>query len=106
MLTLSEIYIYPIKSLGGISLGSAIAEDRGLKYDRRYILVDGNEMFLTQRDLPQLALLKLSFTETGFKVLNMVDNSFITIPFESDSYEKMKIQICICLMLVLNLEFS
>ncbi|MFZ1280900.1 MAG: MOSC N-terminal beta barrel domain-containing protein [Ignavibacteriaceae bacterium] len=93
MLTLSEIYIYPIKSLGGISLDSAIAEDRGLKYDRRYLLVDENGMFLTQRDLPQLALLKLSFTETGFKVLNMVDNSFITIPFESDSYEKMKIQI-------------
>jgi uncharacterized protein YcbX len=92
-LTLSEIYIYPIKSLGGISVNSAIAEQRGLKYDRRYLLVDENRMFLTQRDIPQMALLKLSFTENGFKVLNIVDNSFITIPLESKSIEKVKVQI-------------
>ena len=30
---LSEIYIYPVKSLGGISVDSAIVETRGLKYD-------------------------------------------------------------------------
>jgi len=32
---LSEINIYPIKSLGGISLQSATVEERGLQYDRR-----------------------------------------------------------------------
>jgi uncharacterized protein YcbX len=85
MLTLSEIYIYPIKSLGGISVDSATAEERGLKYDRRYLLVDENDMFMTQRDFPQLALLKLSFSEKGFQVLNTKDSSRLIIPFESDS---------------------
>ena len=76
-LTLTEIIIYPIKSLGGISLNSSFAGKRGLQYDRRYLLVDEKGMFITQRDLAQLALLKLSFTETGFNVLNSSDNSFL-----------------------------
>lgn len=93
MLTLTEINIYPLKSLGGISLDSTFAGERGLKYDRRYLLVDENGEFLTQRNLPKLALLKLSFAKTGFNVLNIIDNSFITIPFESEGTEKVKVQI-------------
>jgi uncharacterized protein YcbX len=93
MLTLSEIFIYPIKSLGEISVDSAIAEERGLKYDRRYLLVDENDMFMTQRDFPQLAFLKLSFGEHGFKVLNTQNNSHILIPFESDSKENISVTI-------------
>jgi uncharacterized protein YcbX len=92
-LLLSEIYIYPIKSLGGISIDSAYADKRGLKYDRRYLLVDETGMFITQRDFPQLALFKLSFSEKGFKVFNSVDNSFLVIPFGSDSKENISVTI-------------
>lgn len=92
-LILSEIYIYPIKSLGGISVDSAIAEECGLKYDRRFLLVDENNVFMTQRDFPQMALLKLSFSENGFKVLNTKDGSHIIVPFESDSKEIIKVTI-------------
>ena len=90
---LSEIYIYPVKSLGGISVDSAIVEARGLKYDRRFLLVDENDMFMTQRDFPQLAFLKLSFSENGFKVLNTQNNSHTIIPFESDSKENISVTI-------------
>jgi uncharacterized protein len=93
MLALSEIYIYPVKSLGGISVNSAIVEERGLKYDRRYLLVDENNMFMTQRDYPRLAFLKLSFSENGFKVLNTQNNSYTSIPFESDSKENISVTI-------------
>jgi uncharacterized protein YcbX len=93
MLTLSEIFIYPIKSLGGISVDSAIAEKRGLKYDRRFLLVDENNIFMTQRDFPQLALLKLSTNDAGFKVLNTIDGSHILIPFESDSKDNVHVTI-------------
>lgn len=92
-LILSEIHIYPIKSLGGISVDSAIVEERGLKYDRRYLLVDENNIFMTQRDFPQLAFLKLSFSEKGFKVLNTQNNSHTIIPFESDSKENLSVTI-------------
>jgi uncharacterized protein YcbX len=58
MYKLSEINIYPVKSLGGISLPSSFIEERGLKYDRRWMLVYENGMFFTQRDHPQMALLQ------------------------------------------------
>ena len=55
---LSELNIYPVKSLGGISLNEAEVTDRGLRFDRRWMIVDSDEKFLTQRTHPQLALLK------------------------------------------------
>ncbi len=92
-LQLSEIFIYPIKSLGGISLNSSFAGERGLKYDRRYLLVDEDGIFITQRDYPQMALLKLSICDDGFRVLNKQDNSQLIVPFEAYSTEKLKVQI-------------
>ena len=90
---LSKIFIYPIKSLGGISVSSAIAESRGLKYDRRYLLVNEDGVFLTQRKFPQMTLLKLSFANDGFKVLNTMDNSHTIIPLESDSVETIAVTV-------------
>lgn len=52
---LSEINIYPIKSCRGISLAEAGVEDRGLEFDRRWMLVDENNRFLTQREFPVMA---------------------------------------------------
>ncbi len=68
MLTLSEINIYPVKSLGGISLQFAEVEERGLKYDRRWVLVDETNTFFTQRDFPEMALLKVSILDDGLKI--------------------------------------
>ncbi len=67
-LTLTHIYIYPIKSLGGISLQTAKVEERGLQYDRRWMLVDKNGMFLTQREYPQMALLQVKVNDDKLEV--------------------------------------
>lgn len=56
---LSEIWIYPIKSLGGVPLEKATVLEKGLQYDRRWMLVDENGLFMTQRVLPKMALFKL-----------------------------------------------
>ena len=71
-LTLSHIFIYPIKSLGGISLQSAKVEERGLQYDRRWMLVDKNGMFLTQREHPQMALLQVNIKDDKLEVTHKV----------------------------------
>lgn len=107
-LVLSQIYIYPVKSLGGITVDSAYADKRGLKYDRRYLLVDENGVFMTQRDFPQLALLKLSISENGFEVLNSKDNSHIIIPFESNLGENVSVTIWddVCNAVIVNKELN
>ncbi len=84
-LKLSEIFIYPIKSLGGISLNSAFVEQRGLKYDRRMMLVDQDGKFLTQRSLPQMALLKTSINDDVLIVLDSKNKSSIKVPLHPSS---------------------
>lgn len=59
MYTVSQLFIYPIKSLGGIAVNQAKVTDRGLEYDRRWMLVDSDQQFLTQRKNPEMALLGL-----------------------------------------------
>lgn len=85
MLKLSEIYIYPIKSLGGIRLEKANITTRGLENDRRFMLVDENGQFLSQREYPQLAIfqteiegdfLKITDKKTGQNLkVNLSPNS-------------------------------
>jgi uncharacterized protein len=74
-LTLSEIWIYPIKSLGGIRLKKARIMEKGIEYDRRWMLVDENGQFLTQRVLPQMSLFKLSIV--GDKIIIVKKNPAI-----------------------------
>jgi uncharacterized protein YcbX len=57
-LILSEIWIYPVKSLGGIRLTSAKVMEKGLLHDRRWMLIDENNIFMTQRAHPVMALFK------------------------------------------------
>src|ERR1044072_2464672 len=81
MLTISELNIYPIKSLGGVSLTSAAVTDRGLKYDRRWVLGDEQNRFITQREFPQLGLLKVHLEDDGLLVTHP-DKGAVDIPFE------------------------
>jgi len=55
--TLTQINIYPVKSLGGFSTSAAGVEPRGLQHDRRWMLVNDDNRFLTQRELPRMALI-------------------------------------------------
>jgi len=61
VLTLNKIWIYPIKSAGKVELKTAIAEPRGLKNDRRWMLIDAKGRFLSQREYPLLALVQVEF---------------------------------------------
>ncbi|GAB1446050.1 MAG: MOSC domain-containing protein [Cyclobacteriaceae bacterium] len=76
---LTEIWIYPVKSLGGIRLQTARVMPKGLENDRRYMLVDENNRFITQRVFPQLALFKISFGEGVFKITYKSDTIDIPI---------------------------
>jgi uncharacterized protein len=70
MLKLSEIYIYPIKPLGGIRIEKANITSRGLENDRRFMLVDANGRFLSQREYPQLAIFQTEIEGDFLKITN------------------------------------
>jgi uncharacterized protein YcbX len=50
-----ELYLYPIKSLAGIRVESAQAEEMGFENDRRWMLIDNQNQFITQRNHPNLS---------------------------------------------------
>jgi len=74
-LFLSELHIYPIKSLGGISLQQAEIEEKGLQYDRRWMLIDTAGRFITQRIHYNLALLQVSITDELLVIAHKNDPS-------------------------------
>ena len=77
---ISEIWIYPIKSLGGIRVFSAQVMEKGIEYDRRWMLIDKENMFMTQRDHPALALFKTSINGKGIAIHHSGEE--IIIPFQ------------------------
>ncbi len=56
-LSLSEIHLYPVKSMRGLAPGEWAVDRFGLAGDRRWMLVDREGRFLTQRQEPRMALL-------------------------------------------------
>jgi uncharacterized protein YcbX len=64
---LKSISIYPIKSLNGVKLSSAEVFQHGLKFDRNWMLVDSNNVFITRRERPEISLIETSLSENGFR---------------------------------------
>lgn len=60
--TLSDIIIYPVKSLAGIHLNQCQVTKTGFQYDRKWMLIDNQGQFLSQRRLPKMALIKTALT--------------------------------------------
>ena len=57
---ISGLYIYPVKSCAGVSLLEAELTDAGLDLDRAWMVVDAAGEFVTQRELPRMALIQVS----------------------------------------------
>lgn len=93
-LQLQEIYIYPVKSLGGISVQQAEVQQTGLQYDRRWMLTDNKGNFLSQRTFPQMALLQVNIGADGLLITHKNNLlSPLTIPINTDSKNKITVSI-------------
>ena len=68
--------------------------DRGFQYDRRWMLVDENNHFLTQREFAAMALLQVELISQGLKVYHKKNiHSSIIIPFYPETNEKANVEI-------------
>ncbi|MBT31912.1 MAG: MOSC domain-containing protein [Thalassobius sp.] len=68
MLQLSQINIFPVKSLDGFSPKSAIVTKRGLQYDRRWMITEPDGKFMTQRKHGRMALLKATIEDNSLVI--------------------------------------
>ena len=93
MLTLSQLFIYPVKSLSGVKLSSALLTDRGLQYDRRWMLVDDSGNFISQREQPTMALLAVTIVENGWMITHKMTTGSFIIPFTPQSNQTMMVDV-------------
>jgi uncharacterized protein YcbX len=90
---ISQLVIYPVKSLGGIAVQSAVITSRGLQHDRRWMLVNSDNQFMSQRSNPQLALFQLELVADGFKVTYVLNQASQIIPFVPQTQDFLKVRI-------------
>jgi uncharacterized protein YcbX len=68
VLTVRSLHVYPVKSLRGVSLPRAVVGDRGLEHDRRFMVVDEANRFLTQRTLPRMSLVAVALSGDALRL--------------------------------------
>jgi uncharacterized protein YcbX len=94
--TIQQTFIYPVKSLAGIACESLVLTDRGAQGDRRWMLVDHDGRFISQREWPRLCLLSVALSNEGFDVvartgervrlpLSLLQGRDVTVTVWSDS---------------------
>lgn len=87
MPTLTGLLIYPIKSLGGVPVTTVQLTDRGLQYDRRWMLVDLENQFLSQRRIPEMALVHIKLETAGLVVTAPGRTDPLLIPYHTENPE-------------------
>ncbi len=60
-LTVEQLWTYPVKSCAGVRLSSVELLETGLEWDRTWMVVDESGEFVTQRELPRMALIRPRF---------------------------------------------
>jgi uncharacterized protein len=55
---ISRLFVYPVKSCAGVEVTEAVLTETGLDLDRAWMVVDDQGEFVTQRELPRMALIR------------------------------------------------
>lgn len=75
----SELFLYPIKSCGGVSVSQVEVSSVGLVHDRHWMLVDSDGVFITQRERPELATFATGLNDGVLTVRAPSDDSILEI---------------------------
>ena len=78
MIAITGIFVYPVKSLKGISLTSAKTGLRGFEYDREWMITDSDYRFVTQREIEKMATISVAI-DSDFLVLNSENHESLKI---------------------------
>ncbi|HLM61788.1 MAG TPA: MOSC domain-containing protein, partial [Pyrinomonadaceae bacterium] len=77
--------------LGGVSLRNSLVENRGLQFDRRWLLVNEKNEFLTQRNFPEMATIKVEIADNTLCV--SCQSASLAIPFQPETKETVSVKI-------------
>ena len=90
---ISEIHIYPIKSLAGFSLDSAQLNATGFEFDRQWMVTKPDGEFMTQRNYPQMALVETKVDNDALTLSSFGMEPHIVAPVEKDNCNRISTQV-------------
>ena len=90
---ISEINIYPVKSLGGISVEKSIVEKRGFQNDRRFMIVDKNGKFLSQREISKMATIHTDILDDKIKLSSVEPFDSLSIDLANKFEKEINVQV-------------
>ena len=89
---LCGLYRYPVKSLAGEGLDECRLDGFGLERDRRWMLVDREGCFLSQRELPRMALITPRLRPGGL-LLQAPEMPELAVPYPRGEGERVEVRI-------------
>lgn len=88
----AALFIHPVKSLRGIRVESAELDARGLRHDRRWMVVDEGGGFVTQRQHPRMVLIRPT-TVDGRLGLAAPDVAPLDVPEPAPDARRMRVRV-------------
>ena len=92
MIQVTDIYIYPVKSLKGIPLKEAETGLRGFKHDREWMITDSDYQFLTQREIEAMATITVSIAK-DFLLLQSSKGNELKINLNAKREESVQVSV-------------
>lgn len=90
---LAKIFIYPVKSCGGIAVPRAALTPRGLAGDRRWMVVDESGAFFTQRTVSELGGVHAQLAGDDMFELTAAGHAPLRLPFVSSAGERLRVKV-------------
>jgi hypothetical protein len=90
---LASVHIYPLKGGRAVDLDEAVVEPWGLAGDRRWLLVDADGQFITQREQPTLARLVVSYGQGAGITVSCDGYRSLSVAAPADSPELLKVTV-------------
>ena len=88
MAQITDLYIYPVKSLKGIALKEVHTGSRGFRYDREWMITDSHYHFISQREIESMATLEASINKDSL-ILHSNTNQ-LSVPLESEKLDQVR----------------
>lgn len=88
-----ELWVYPVKSCKGIQLTEAKCFKRGIEYDRSWIIIGEDDIYLTQRKDPKLALVVPRFEDGKYLCLDAPGMSTLKVDMQAEKEGVRKIKV-------------
>ncbi len=89
MAQITDLFIYPVKSLKGIALNESMTALRGLQYDREWMVTTSDYEFITQREIPLMSTIEVSI-DLNTLTLSSKNNTKFQVPLLSSNTNVIK----------------